>query len=129
MNKTRARMMRAKQLTESDIEQMLGDEFIADDKSTRRSLKLNLRMPEDAPAPDRVTLDLHQNTEEQAWEKLTALVHSGTRFAVVITGASGILKIKFQDWMSRSILAPHIHAWRPLNNGSFEIQIKKKRHS
>lgn len=112
-----------KQLTDSDLENMIGDEFVAPAKCR---LKLNLHnVPESTPVPKRAVIDLHNHTEEQAWERLNALVNSGARFATVITGASGILKIKFQDWMTRSILAPHIHSWKPLNNGSFEIQIKR----
>ena len=114
-----------KQLTDNDFEEMIDAEFVPDDKQIRRSLKL---APIPVAAADTTTatrhIDLHNHTVEQSWKKLSALIHSGARRAVIITGASGILKTKFQEWMEISILAPHIHSWRPLNNGSFEIQIR-----
>ncbi len=121
-----------KQLTDNDLEQMFGGEFAPDDRAVknavRKELKLSSRIPEpDMPAPDRVTLDLHQHTEEQAWERLNAVINSGARYANVITGASGILKIKFQDWVKNSTIAPRIYSCTPINNGSFEIQIRKRK--
>jgi len=128
-----------KHLSDSDLEKMRDAPWApADEKQVknvvRRELRLSTRIPEaPAPTPTTVRLDLHQHTEEQAWEKLTALINpekgtppgSKSRRALVITGASGILKTKFQDWMQNSILAPRIISWHPLNNGSFEIRIKK----
>ena len=68
----------------------------------------------------------HQHTEEEAWDMLLNTVTSGARSATVITGASGILKPKFQQWMINSIISPHIISFKPLNNGSFEIKIRKQ---
>lgn len=120
-----------KQLSDADLVEMIGGEFIADDKHTknqvRRELRLSTRIPEPAaPAPKHTVLDLHQMTEEQAWQSVSELIHSGTRTAVVITGASGILNPKFQEWMTNSILAPHVISCTVRNNGSFDIRIRRK---
>ncbi len=122
-----------KKLTDDDIEQMLGAEFVPDDAKTRRNvraeLKLATRIPDDT-APDltrRAVLDLHQHTEEQAWNEIMELATSGVRDATIITGASGILKIKFQQWARDSILAPYIVSWHALNNGSFAVKFRKRR--
>ena len=71
-------------------------------------------------------IDFHQHTEEEAWNMLMETVTSGAHSATVITGASGILKPKFQQWMTESVLSPHIISFKPLNNGSFEIKIRKQ---
>ncbi|MEE1110891.1 MAG: Smr/MutS family protein, partial [Alphaproteobacteria bacterium] len=71
-------------------------------------------------------LDLHQLTEEQAWTAILDLAKSGTRNATIITGASGILKIKFQQWASDSVLSPYIISFTPINNGSFSVKFKKQ---
>lgn len=122
-----------KKLTDDDIEQMLGAEFVPDDAKTRRNvraeLKLATRIPDDT-SPDltrRAVLDLHQHTEEQAWNEIMELATSGVRDATIITGASGILKIKFQQWVRDSILAPYIVSWHALNNGSFAVKFRKRR--
>ena len=119
-----------KQLTDADIAQMIGDEFNGDDIDTRRAVRselhLSTRIPAEAPpAPTHATLDLHQLTEEQAWNAIMELALSGTRTANIITGASGILKIKFQQWAHDSLLSPYIISYRPVNNGSFYVQFKK----
>lgn len=119
-----------KQLTDADLAEMIGDEYVPDDKHTVRSvrseLKLGQLIPRPAePAPEHAIIDLHKHTEEEAWDKITNLVFSGSRTATVITGASGILKPKFEQWMTASILSPHIISCKPINNGSFEIRIKK----
>jgi hypothetical protein len=72
-------------------------------------------------------LDLHQLTEEQAWEQIMTLAQSGTRTANIITGASGILKIKFQQWAKDSILTPYIISFSPINNGSFHVKFKRQK--
>jgi hypothetical protein len=69
---------------------------------------------------------LHQLTEEQAWERIMSVATSGARSATIITGASGILKIKFQQWAQDSLLSPYIISWKPVNNGSFEVKFKKQ---
>ena len=90
-----------KHLTESDIEQMINTEFIPNisdtQRSVRRQLHLSTRIPQtDNYIPEHAKLDLHQLTEEQAWNAIMDLAKSGVRNATIITGASGILKIKFQ---------------------------------
>ena len=57
---------------------------------------------------------------------LNELIESGARSATVITGASGVLKIKFQQWATDSIISPYIISFTPLNNGSFNVRFKKK---
>ena len=120
-----------KQLTDFDIANMVGDNFIPDDvatkKSVRNELHLSKRIPKpDAPAPEHVTIDFHNHTEEEAWQMLAQIAASGARSATVITGASGILKTKFQQWATDSILSPHIISFTPINNGSFAVKFHKK---
>ena len=121
-----------KQLTDSDIEQMIGGEFIPDDRDTKRSVRrqlhLSTRIPDtDNFIPEHAKLDLHQLTEEQAWEQIMTLAQSGTRTANIITGASGILKIKFQQWATDSVLSPYIISFSPINNGSFHVKFKRQK--
>ena len=119
-----------RQLTDIDIEQMIGTEHAPDDVSTRRAVRAELhisrRIPHTKHIPEHATLDLHQLTEEQAWTAIMDLATSGTRSANIITGASGILKIKFQQWARDSILSPYIISFTPINNGSFFVKLKKQ---
>ena len=116
-----------KQLTDSDIANMIGDGFIPDDvatkKSVRNELHLSKRIPKpDAPAPEHVTIDFHNRTEEEAWQMLVQVAISGARSATIITGASGILKPKFQQWATDSIISSRILSVTPINNGSFALK-------
>ncbi len=118
-----------KQLTDYDIEKMIGTEIQHDNNATRRAVRTELhlsrRIPTPNPTPRHTTLDLHQFTEEQAWGAIMSLAKSGTRTATIITGASGILKIKFQQWARDSLLSPYIISFSPINNGSFSVKFKK----
>lgn len=119
-----------KQLNDSDIANMIGEDFRPDDKETkkqvRKSLHLSTRIPKtSAKTPEHITLDFHNHTEEEAWEMLTEAAESGARSATVITGASGILKQKFQQWANDSIIAPRIISFNALNNGSFSVKFHK----
>ncbi|MBD5401067.1 Smr/MutS family protein [bacterium] len=120
-----------KQLTDADIEQMACGEFRPDMRAVNKSVRANLRLgqlipPPTAPVPKCTRLDLHTLTEEQAWNAIMDVVTSGARRAIIITGASGILKIKFQQWVRESVLSSYILSWKPLNNGSFEIFIRNR---
>ena len=120
-----------KQLTDLDIEQMIGAEHVPDDIATRRAVRSELHLSTRIPhkcqtPPPHATLDLHQLTEEQAWSAIMDLATSGTRTATIITGASGILKIKFQQWARDSLLSPYIISFTPINNGSFAVKFKKQ---
>lgn len=120
-----------KHLTESDIEQMINTEFIPNTSDTQRNVRsqlhLSTRIPQtDNYIPEYAKLDLHQLTEEQAWNAIADLAKSGVRNATIITGASGILKIKFQQWAKNSIISPYIISWAPINNGSFAVKFKKQ---
>ncbi len=119
-----------KHLTDTDIKNMLGDEFIPDNNDVRRTVRGELhlarRIPKTTHVPQHLVLDLHHNTEDQAWDKIMRVATSGARTATIITGASGILKIKFQQWAHDSILAPYIVSVTPINNGSFAVKFKKK---
>ena len=120
-----------KQLTEHDITEMIGDEFSPDESNTRKSVRAQLhmstRIPHAPPAiPNHATLDLHQYTEEQAWAAIMEIATSGVRTANIITGASGILRQKFPQWATNSILAPYIVSFTPINNGSFSVKFKKQ---
>ncbi len=55
------------------------------------------------------------------------VAQSGARTATIITGASGILKIKFQQWARDSLLTPYIIQWEPINNGSFSVKFRKNK--
>ena len=120
-----------KQLNDSDIEHMIEGEFIPNTRDTQRSVRAQLHLSalmtnDDTYIPERASLDLHQLTEEQAWNAILELAKSGVRNAIIITGASGILKMKFQQWASDSVLSPYIVSWQPINNGSFSVKFKKK---
>ena len=120
-----------KQLTDSDIAQMIGVEFIPDDRDTKRSVRRQLHLSTRIPntdnfIPEHAKLDLHQLTEEQAWHAIMDIAKSGIRNATIITGASGVLKIKFQQWAKDSLLSPYIISWVPVNNGSFAVRFKKQ---
>lgn len=122
-----------KKLTDSDIENMISGEFTPDTRTVTRSVRSNLRLGTRIPAatpptPEHITVDLHQYTEEQAWATIMAIATSGARSATIITGASGILKIKFQQWATDSLLSPHIISFSPINNGSFAVRFKRKRN-
>ena len=120
-----------KQLSDKDIAEMIGDDFIPDDKATKKLVRKSLHLSKmilqsPRPVPSHLTIDFHQHTEEQAWAMLVDVVKSGAHSATVITGASGILKIKFQQWVNESILSPYIISVVPINNGSFLIKLRKK---
>lgn len=120
-----------KQLTDSDIANMIGDSFIPDDiatkKSVRDELHLSTRMPKsEQHISENIIIDFHNHTEEEAWQMLAQIAASGIRDATVITGASGILKSKFQQWATESILSPRILSFTPINNGSFAVKFHKK---
>lgn len=120
-----------KHLSDTDIARMIDGEFIPDTRNTQRSVRAQLHlsalMPnDDTYIPEHAILDLHQLTEEQAWNAILELAKSGVRNATIITGASGILKIKFQQWASDSVLSPYIVSFAPINNGSFSVKFKKR---
>ncbi len=119
-----------KRLSDKDIAEMSGYEFIPDDAITRKKvlaeLKLSKRIPNAKKIiPEHATLDLHQHTEEQAWQEIMSLAESGIRNATIITGASGILRKKFPQWATASILSPYIISATPINNGSFSVKFKR----
>lgn len=121
-----------KQLNDKDIADMIGDDFVPDDISTKKSVRsalhLSTRIPvSPTPIPEHTTIDFHNHTEEEAWEMLTEIATNGTREANVITGASGILKIKFQQWVRESILSPYIISCTPINNGSFFVRFRNNK--
>ncbi len=121
-----------KQLNDNDIVNMIGKDFLPDEnsakKSVRSELHLSTRIPKsNAPTPAHITIDFHNHTEEEAWQMLEQVATSGTRSATVITGASGILKTKFQQWAIESILSPYIISFEPINNGSFSVRFRKRK--
>jgi len=119
-----------KQLNDSDIANMIGTEFVPENnavkKSVRKELHLSTRIPkEEPPIPAHTIIDFHHHTEEESWNMLVQVAASGTRSATVITGASGVLKTKFQQWMKGSIITPRIMSYTQINNGSFEVKFYK----
>lgn len=117
-----------RELTDKDIADMIGAEFTPNPTTrnqVRAELHLSRRIPKPVEIPEHATLDLHMHTVEQAWNEIMDLALSGVKKATIITGASGILKIKFQQWARDSVLAPHIASWEPLNNGSFAVTFRK----
>ncbi len=120
-----------KQLSNADIEQMIGTEYVPDaravNRAVRAQLKLGTLIPDsDVPAPRCARVDLHNHTIEQAWDKIMNLATSGVRDAVIITGASGVLRQTFPQWAENSILTPFIVSYAPINNGSFSVKFKKQ---
>ena len=121
-----------KQLNDKDIANMIGENILIDDeavkKSVRKSLHLSTRIPQNEPEiTEHTVIDFHNHTEEEAWQMLEHIATNGTRSATVITGASGILKSKFQQWATESILSPHIISFTPINNGSFSVKFRRKK--
>lgn len=122
-----------KQLSDADIEQMASCKFTPDTRAVNQSVRRNLCLGKLIPtkravAAKHVAIDLHQYTEEQAWNAIMRVAKSGTRTATIITGASGILHQKFPQWATESILAPYIYSFAPINNGSFHVQFMKQKH-
>ena len=119
-----------RKLNDKDIADMIGAEFTPENdsaKEVRKSLHLSTRIPKPEILPAHPIIDFHNHTEEEAWTMLTQLVDQRPKTATVITGASGILKTKFQQWMKESILSPYIISYTPLNNGSFEVKFHTKK--
>jgi DNA-nicking Smr family endonuclease len=123
-----------KNLNDSDLTEMGNTDFIPDDKHTAREIRNRLKAQGainilnsdiETNLYKYTTLDLHHKTEEQAWRAINELLDSGARNATIITGASGILKIKFAQWSENSIIAPRIISYKLINNGAYEIKIKK----
>ncbi|MBQ7185320.1 MAG: hypothetical protein IJR92_00740 [Alphaproteobacteria bacterium] len=118
-----------RQLSDSDIAEMIGMDFAPDNDATRRNVRselhLSTRIPPQQKIQTHVNLDLHMHTIEQSWNEIMELATSGTKTATIITGASGILKIKFQQWVRDSLLTPYISSCTPLNNGSFAVTFAK----
>ncbi len=119
-----------KQLTDADIENMACGDFVPDVADARRSVRIHLRLSqrivEPETIPENVVLDLHHRTEEQSWHAIMQIATSGVRRATIITGASGILKIKFQQWARESVLSTYIQTVTPINNGSFAVMFIKR---
>lgn len=132
-------------LTDKDINSMAKMPIAPDDAAARRKIvaelgikrRMNAR-PTPPLAPDSwesariyvedriLTLDLHRKTEEQAWDLASALFRQNPgRRVRVITGASGILRVKFMDWITRGLLSDYINEWVSLNRGAFEIRLRK----
>lgn len=123
-----------RQLSDKDIANMIGEEFIPDDEHTKKSVRSELHLSTRIPKPndnipENTVIDFHQHTEQEAWDMLIHIATSGIRNATVITGASGILKIKFQQWATESILSPYIESFTPINNGSFKVKFHKQKTS
>jgi len=123
-----------KQLNDADIAKMIGVEFIPDDVATKKSVRgelhLSQRIPkQEPPVGEHVKIDFHNHTEQEAWDMLVHIAESDIRSATVITGASGILKTKFQQWATESIISPRIMSFTPLNNGSFEVKFYKRKEN
>jgi DNA-nicking Smr family endonuclease len=121
-----------KQLTDSDIAKMINEQFVPDEAETKKSVRAQLHLSKLIPQnleqkQDHITLDFHNHTEEEAWQLLQQAVASKAKTATVITGASGILKIKFQQWIADSVLSKYIISFEPINNGSFNVKLRHKK--
>ena len=117
-----------KQLTDDDIAKMAGTTFVPDDTATRRRVRSELQLSRRIPAPVGAApahVDLHQHTVDQAWDEIMVVATSGARRATIITGASGVLRKLFPQWVSESILSPYILSATPINNGSFDVKFKR----
>ncbi len=121
-----------KHLSDADIEQMAAGIFTPDTRRVNRDVRAKLQLGRLIPArpehaPRHAILDLHNHTEQEAWDKIMELATSGARDADIITGASGILHQKFPMWATESILSPYILSFAPINNGSFYVKFHKKK--
>ena len=120
-----------KQLSDSDVANMIGDDFVPDDNATKKQVRselhLSTRIPNTQPTQSHITIDFHQHTEEESWNMLIGAIESGVKSATVITGASGILKPKFQQWATDSVISPRIISFEQINNGSFLVKFRKKK--
>lgn len=122
-----------KKLSDDDILKMADGKFVPDARAVNKSVRAKLRLGTLIPnapmtAPKYARLDLHQMTEDQAWNAIMNLATSGVRRAQIITGASGILHQKFPQWARESILSPYIMEFSPINNGSFDVRFCRKAH-
>ena len=119
-----------KNLSDADINEMINHEFISD-KNVQKEVRSELHLSNikeklmKVHAPEHIILDLHQYTEEQAWGAIKSIISMEARSALIITGASGILKIKFQQWAKDSIISDKIESFKPMNNGSFLVKFKR----
>jgi len=121
-----------KQLSDNDIAEMIGNEYVPDDNATKRSvraeLKLSQRIPaQTRPTPKHVVIDLHMKTIEDAWGEIMAAAKSGVASATIITGASGVLHELFPVWARESLLTPYIIEFYPINNGSFSVRFHRNK--
>ena len=120
-----------KRLNDKDIADMIGEEFVPENVAVKHDVRKSLHLSTLVPKPQKTNLhpiiDFHNHTEQEAWNMLMNVIESGVRDVTVITGASGILKIKFQQWVKESILTPHILSCTPLNNGSFAVKLHKSK--
>ena len=121
-----------KQLSDKDILEMVGTEYVPDDIATkhavRSELKLSKRIPVPKdPTPSHIVLDLHNKTVEEAWADIMAVATSGAISANIITGASGILHTLFPQWAHESVLTPYIVNFYPINNGSCFVHFHHKK--
>ena len=119
-----------KYLSDSDIEQMGAGEFRPDTRAVNRDVRRHLKLGQLIPAapmptPRRVTVDLHHHTVESAWARINAVATSGAQYAIIITGASGVLHQLFPIWATESTLSPLILDWAPINNGSFHVHFRR----
>ena len=125
-----------KQLTDFDIKNMINPEPTLDTRKIRgdvlSKLHINSRIQQNnqpTSISEHTTLDLHNHTIEQAWSAIMALAESGIRHATIITGASGVLRQLFPQWVSESILSPYIVSAIPINNGSFAVKFHKQKQT
>ncbi|MBR1380126.1 MAG: Smr/MutS family protein [Alphaproteobacteria bacterium] len=122
-----------KHLTQSDIEQMANGAFVPDMRAVSRDVRAKLKLgqlipPQDSgTVPDKAILDLHNHTVEMAWSAIMKLCQSGVRRATVITGASGVLRQLFPEWVRESVISPYIISATPINNGSFDVRFHRMR--
>ncbi|MCL1786160.1 MAG: Smr/MutS family protein [Alphaproteobacteria bacterium] len=122
-----------KQLSDKDLERMAGEGFTPIAQRCRGVPRPPRGRMQYAPT----TLDLHGHTEEQAWDAIVDLLdnldnvgahtcaHKKTVKLKIITGASGILKQKFAQWATESIISPRILSCKLINNGCYEIVARK----
>ncbi len=123
-----------KQLTDFDIANMIGESFTPDDTTVKKQVRSQLKLSTLIPAPIdttplKIKVDFHNKTVEESWAMINSAIHSGARTITVITGASGILKHEFRKWIEQSTISEYIIEWKIINNGSYEIKVKKNINS
>lgn len=127
-------MPKFKQLSDTDIiKGFLGK--IPDDYYTKRNIGMIYdnyqKYLNDLPTIKPIitkTIDFHGHTVEESWRMFVETLSTNIKILNVITGASGILHKEFPQWLENPQISKRIISWQALNNGSFQLILRKSSH-